>query len=85
MISDKATFAYLSDVFIDEKHRAKGLSKWLMTVIHNHPSLIGLRRMMLATADAHGLYSQFGYTSISTPERFMEKWNPDIYKKKIFI
>jgi GNAT superfamily N-acetyltransferase len=80
MITDLATFAYLADVFIDEAHRGKGLSKWLMQEVHDHPSLQGLRRMLLATRDAHGLYQQFGYTSLSSPATFMQKWRPDIYK-----
>jgi len=80
MITDQATFAYLADVFIDEAHRGKGLSKWLMQEIHNHPSVQGLRRILLATRDAHSLYEQFGYTALDSPSMFMQKWNPDIYK-----
>jgi len=63
VISDKATFAYLADVFIDEAYRGKGLSKWLMEVIINHPELQGFRRWMLATRDAHGLYEKFHSSS----------------------
>ncbi|MBU1468545.1 MAG: GNAT family N-acetyltransferase [Gammaproteobacteria bacterium] len=80
MITDQATFAYLADVFIDEAHRGKGLSKWLMQEVHDHPSLQGLRRILLATRDAHSLYQQFGYTPLSSPSTFMQKWQPDIYK-----
>lgn len=80
MITDQATFAYLADVFVDEAHRGKGLSKWLMQEVHDHPSLQGLRRILLATRDAHSLYQQFGYTSLSSPATFMQKWQPDIYK-----
>lgn len=80
MITDQATFAYLADVFIDEEHRGQGLSKWLMQHVHDHPSLQGLRRILLATRDAHGLYQQFGYTALSSPETFMQKWQPDVYK-----
>ena len=80
MITDLATFAYLADVFIDEAHRGKGLSKWLMQEVHDHPSLQGLRRILLATRDAHSLYQQFGYTPLSSPSTFMQKWQPDIYK-----
>ncbi|MGO2512079.1 GNAT family N-acetyltransferase [Marinomonas polaris] len=80
MITDQATFAYLADVFIDEAHRGKGLSKWLMQEVHDHPSLQGLRRILLATRDAHSLYQQFGYTPLSSPLTFMQKWQPDIYK-----
>lgn len=79
MITDHATFAYLADVYIEEAHQGKGLSKWLMKIIHDHPSLIGLRRIMLATKDAHGLYMKFGYTKLNDPSLIMENWSPDIY------
>jgi GNAT superfamily N-acetyltransferase len=81
MITDGATVAYLADVFIDEAHRGKGLSKWLMEVILSHPDLQGLRRIMLGTKDAHGLYAQFGFTPLTDPERLMQIVDPDIYKK----
>ena len=81
VISDRATFAYLGDVFVLPAHRGKGLSKWLMECISHHPELQGLRRWMLATSDAHGLYAQFGFTPIRTPPRWMEKHDPDVYKK----
>ena len=80
MITDKATFAYLADVFIIEEYRGQGLSKWLMEVIMSHPSLQGLRRMMLATRDAHGLYEKFGFTALQNADRWMQKHDPDIYK-----
>ena len=80
MITDCATFAYLADVFIDEKYRGNGLSKWLMEVILSHPELQSLRRMMLATRDAHGLYEQYGFTPLTNPERWMQIHNPDVYK-----
>lgn len=80
-ITDHATFAYLSDVFIDEAHRGQGLSKWLLQTVHAHPSLIGLRRILLVTADAHGLYEQVGFKPLHAPERFMEKWQPGVYAK----
>lgn len=79
IISDKATFAYLADVFILEPHRGKGLSKWLMEFITRHEELQGLRRFMLATKDAHGLYEQFGFTPLANPSRMMEKFNPNVY------
>jgi GNAT superfamily N-acetyltransferase len=80
MVTDKATFAYLADVFITPDHRGHGLAKWLMECIHVHPELQGLRRLMLATADAHGLYRQFGYQDAGEPEqRLMLKLNPDMY------
>ena len=81
MITDKATFAYLADVFIIEEYRGRGLSKWLMEVIMSHPSLQGLRRMMLATRDAHGLYEKFGFTALQNVDRWMQKHDPDIYKR----
>jgi GNAT superfamily N-acetyltransferase len=80
MITDKATFAYLADVFILQEHRGLGLSKQLMSEIISHPDLQGLRRMALATRDAHDLYRKFGFTSLASPETFMELWSPDVYK-----
>jgi GNAT superfamily N-acetyltransferase len=74
--TDKATFAYIADVFILPDFRGKGLSKWLMQTIVNYPDLQGLRRWSLATADAHGLYKQFGFTEITRPERWMEIFTP---------
>ena len=81
VITDEATFAYLADVFIDEPYRGIGLSKWLVQTILAYPSLQHLRRFMLATRDAHGLYSQFGFEPISHPERWMQIHRPDAYKK----
>jgi len=73
VISDKATFAYLSDVFVLESHRGHGVGTWFMECVLSHPDLQNLRRWMLATADAHGLYRRVGFTSLSKPERIMEK------------
>jgi len=81
MITDKATFAYLADVFIIEEYRGRGLSKWLMEVIMSHPDLQGLRRMILATKDAHGLYKQFGFTPLINVDRWMHILDPDVYKR----
>ncbi|HZH76181.1 MAG TPA: GNAT family N-acetyltransferase [Archangium sp.] len=81
VITDFTSFGYLADVFILETHRGKGLSKWMMQVLFSHPELQGFRRWMLATRDAHGLYRQVGFTSLAAPERFMEKWDPDIYRR----
>ena len=72
VITDNATFAYLADVFVLEEHRGKGLSKELMRFILDHPSLKKLRRFMLATRDAHGLYKQFGFNALAKPETMME-------------
>src|SRR3984885_3445726 len=80
VISDFATIAYIGDVFVLESHRGQGLGKWLMQCITQHPALRNLRRWILATRDAHRLYSQFGFTPVKAPERFMELHNPDVYK-----
>ncbi|HLP37811.1 GNAT family N-acetyltransferase [Lacibacter sp.] len=80
VITDKATFAYLADVFIDEAYRGQGLSKWMMEEIMAHPDLQGLRRMMLATRDAHGLYAQFGFEPLTFTDRWMQIHKPGIYK-----
>jgi GNAT superfamily N-acetyltransferase len=80
VISDRATFAYLCDVYVLEEHRGKGLSKWLMEAVQSHPELQGLRRFQLATRDAHGLYTQFGFAPLANPETFLEIRRPGIYK-----
>lgn len=72
VISDRATFAYLSDVYVLEEHRGHGLAQWMLKVILAHPELQGLRRFMLATKDAHSLYERFGFTPLSSPAMFME-------------
>jgi GNAT superfamily N-acetyltransferase len=82
MITDAATVAYLADVFVLPQHRGKGLSKILMQTLKDLPCMQGLRRILLATADAHDLYRQFGFESIAAPRNMMEIWNPDVYKKK---
>jgi GNAT superfamily N-acetyltransferase len=81
VISDFATHAYIGDVFVLESYRGRGLSKWLMECILRHPQLQGLRRWSLVTGDAHGLYSQFGFTPLQAPERWMEIHNLDVYAK----
>ncbi|MFZ1281903.1 MAG: GNAT family N-acetyltransferase [Ignavibacteriaceae bacterium] len=81
IISDFSTMAYLADVYVLPEHRGKGLSKWMMQVIMSHPELQGLRRWMLLTADAHGLYKQFGWKEIANPDRYMELHNKNIYQK----
>ncbi len=80
MVTDKATFAYLADVFVLESHRGHGGAKTLMTAIMDHADLQGLRRMLLATRDAHSLYRQFGFTDLARPEIMMELHRPDIYQ-----
>jgi GNAT superfamily N-acetyltransferase len=79
VITDNATFGYLADVFIDETCRGQGLSKWLMEVILAYPDLQGLRRFMLATRDAHGLYRQFDFKELANPEYMLAIVKPDIY------
>jgi len=79
VISDLATFAYLADVFVLPSHRGRGLAKWLMEAILAHPKLQGLRRWMLVTRDAHGLYRQVGFTELAHPERLMEMVRSEIY------
>ena len=79
VISDFATFAYIGDVFILNEYRGRGLSKWLMETIVEFPDLQGLRRWLLATRDAHGLYSRFGFNALRFPERWMERTAPDAY------
>ncbi len=82
VITDHATFAYLADVFVLPEHRGKGLSKWLMQEIHDHPTLQGLRRWMLATRDAHELYKQFEWQEVNEEQRgrLMQRLFPDVYK-----
>jgi N-acetylglutamate synthase-like GNAT family acetyltransferase len=80
VITDFATMAYLADVYILEAHRGKGLSKAMMSEIIAHPQLQGLRRLLLATSDAHSLYEQFGFKKLANPEIFMELWTPDVYQ-----
>ncbi len=76
VITDRASFAYLADVYVLEEHRGQGLSKRLVAEILAHPDLQGLRRVLLATADAHGLYAQFGFQALAAPDRMMEIRNP---------
>jgi GNAT superfamily N-acetyltransferase len=82
VVSDRATIAYVGDVFVLEAHRGNGLSKWLMQCIMDHPDLQGLRRWLLATSDAHGLYAQFGFTPLKAPARWMEIHDPDVYSRR---
>lgn len=79
--TDRATFAYLADVFVLAPHRGRGLSKRLMSAILPHPELQGLRRWMLGTRDAHVLYAGFGFTPLPQPERFMQRHDPEVYAR----
>jgi GNAT superfamily N-acetyltransferase len=81
VITDKATFAYLCDVYVLEEYRGQGLGKWLMDAVLLHPDLQNLRRFMLLTRDAHGLYEQFGFTTVTQTRSYMEIAPPDIYKR----
>lgn len=78
VITDKATFAYLADVFILEDHRGKGLSKWMMKVVFEYGEFKNLRRWFLATKDAHKLYEKFGFHSLKEPEKLMEMFRKDL-------
>lgn len=80
LITDYATFAYLADVYVLESHRGKGLSKKMLEVLMDQPFVKGLRRIMLATLDAHTLYEQFRFRQPAFPERFMEVSRPRIYE-----
>lgn len=80
VVSDRATFAYLADVYVLEEHRGLGLSKAMVAYLQDHPELQGLRRWSLFTVDAHGLYEQLGWTALGHPERGMERLFPEIYK-----
>jgi GNAT superfamily N-acetyltransferase len=79
VVTDRATFAWLCDVFVLEAYRGRGLSKWLIGCVMSHPDLRGLRRLLLGTRDAHGLYERFGFTLLADPARFMEVFRSDVY------
>jgi len=79
VVTDMATFAYLGDVFVLSEYRGQGLGKWLMETVMSHPDLQGLRRWVLATRDAHGLYRQIGFDGLRHPDRWMELCAPDAY------
>jgi GNAT superfamily N-acetyltransferase len=81
VVSDYATFANLVDVFVLPEQRGRGYSKALVAAVLAHPELQGLRRFMLSTSDAHGLYAQFGFAPPKNPQTLMERYDPDIYAK----
>ncbi len=81
VVTDRATFAYLADVFVLESHRGRGLAKLLMDAVVAHPELQGLRRWMLATRDAHAIYAQYGFTPLPAPEVFMQLHDPGVYSR----
>jgi GNAT superfamily N-acetyltransferase len=77
VVSDGAGFAYLADVFVVRSARGRGLGKRLVEFVMAHPDLQRIRRFLLATQDAHGLYAQFGFAPLTAPERFMERYDAD--------
>ncbi len=79
VVTDHATFAYLADVFVLPACRGQGVSTAIMDAVMAHPDLQGLRRFLLATSDAHGLYAKYGFTALARAERFMERYRPDAY------
>ncbi|HEV8390231.1 MAG TPA: GNAT family N-acetyltransferase [Dongiaceae bacterium] len=79
VITDRATFGYIGDLFVLPRHRGRGLSKRLMQAILAHPDLQGFRRWMLATRDAHALYEKFGFRPLARPEVLMERHDPNAY------
>jgi GNAT superfamily N-acetyltransferase len=81
VISDRATFAYLSDVFVDPARRGTGISKAMMAAIVAHPELQSLRLWLLATADAHGLYARYGFAALASAQRYMERRDPEVYAR----
>jgi GNAT superfamily N-acetyltransferase len=81
VITDRATFAYVADVFVLDAYRGQGLGVWLMEAIRAHPELKGLRRWMLMTRDAHGLYEKFGFRRIDDPTRCMEILDREVYSR----
>jgi GNAT superfamily N-acetyltransferase len=82
VITDRATFAYIGDVYVLEEYRGRGLAKFLMERIRAHPDLQGLRRWMLVTRDAHGLYRQFGFGPLDNPSSVMLIRDRDVYKRQ---
>ncbi len=82
LITDYATFAYLADVYVLDGHRGKGISKQMMKLLFEQDWVKGLRRIMLATSDAHGLYLQIGFTSLGHPEKLMEIAHPEPLSSK---
>ncbi|WP_445503199.1 GNAT family N-acetyltransferase [Microvirga sp. G4-2] len=81
VVTDKATFAYLCDVFVCASARGQGAGKALVSAIMAHPELQQLRRWMLATRDAHGLYAQYGFSALENPERLMQRLDQDVYAR----
>jgi GNAT superfamily N-acetyltransferase len=83
LITDRATFAYLCDVYVLQPYRRRGLGRWLVERALSHPELSRLRRVVLVTRDAHELYRNIGFTALASPEAFMEIHHPDVYGKAV--
>lgn len=81
VVTDRATFAYLADVYVLPPYRGRGISRWMMEAVTAHPELQRLRRWMLMTQDAHGLYAGYGFRPLAHPDRAMERAHPDIYER----
>jgi GNAT superfamily N-acetyltransferase len=81
VITDYATFAYVTDVFVLPEFRGQGLATWMMTCILTHPELQGFRRWCLATRDAHHVYARVGFARTAIPERWMEMLDPHVYDR----
>ena len=79
VVTDRATFAYLAGVFVLPAARRRGVSKAILAAVMAEPALASVRRFLLATSDAHGLYAAHGFTALARPERFMERYRPDAY------
>ena len=82
IITDRATFAYVCDVYVLESHRGRGLARWLMEVVRGHPDLQGLRRWVLLTRDAHPLYRQVGFRDVEDASRYMEIVDREVYARR---
>jgi len=82
VVTDQATFGYLADVFVVESQRGRGVARAMLAALFDDPRLQGLRRMMLATRDAHGLYAGFGFRPLGDPARLMERYDADVYSRQ---
>jgi len=81
VVTDRATFAWLCDVYVLSEFRGRGLARWMIESVLEHPDLQGLRRVLLATRDAHGLYRRCGFAPLPQPERWMIIADPDVYSR----
>jgi GNAT superfamily N-acetyltransferase len=82
LVTDRATFAWLADVFVIDAYRGQGLGTWMIESLLKHPDLRGLRRLLLGTRDAHGLYARFGFMPLAEPSRFQEIHRPNLYRSE---